>query len=174
MPICVFDYSILHAISMGTPRKWHPVNDNTSMGRHKSWYKYGQCCSCLFVSGRTVVYRGQYKRPQCPPKIDFGGPNYRLQRLMMHLMLTGPAGLCWRLERPGRTPSTSVAWQLQHWVWVPNSPLMMIQIWVPINRDTSMGSHNSWYKYVSPQMMIHQVVFYASMPNRFCKKCLLF
>jgi len=48
----------------------------------------------FFVSGRTVVYRSHYKRPQFPPKIDFGGPNYRLQRLMLRLMLTGPAGLC--------------------------------------------------------------------------------
>jgi len=38
-----------------------------------------QCCSCLFVSGRTVVYRGHYKQPQFPPKVDFCGPNYRLQ-----------------------------------------------------------------------------------------------
>jgi len=27
-------------------------------------------------------------------KVDFGGPNYRLKRLMLRLMLTGPAGLC--------------------------------------------------------------------------------
>jgi len=47
-----------------------------------------QCCSCLFVSGRTVVYRIHYKRPQFPRKIDFGGPNYRLQRLMLRLLLT--------------------------------------------------------------------------------------
>jgi len=73
-----------------------------------------QCCSRLFVSGRTVVYRSHYKRPQFTPKIDFGGLNYRLQHLMLHLMLTGPAGLCWRLDRPCRTPSTCVAWQLQH------------------------------------------------------------
>jgi len=38
-----------------------------------------QCCSCLFVSGRTVVYRSHYKRPQFPLKVDFGGPYYRLQ-----------------------------------------------------------------------------------------------
>jgi len=38
-----------------------------------------QCCSCLFVSGRTVVYRSQYKRPQFQPRVAFGGPNYRLQ-----------------------------------------------------------------------------------------------
>jgi len=38
-----------------------------------------QCCSCLFVSGGTVVYRSHYKWPQLPPKVDFGGPNYRLQ-----------------------------------------------------------------------------------------------
>jgi len=38
-----------------------------------------QYWSCLFVSGRTVVYRNRYKRPQFPPKVDFGGPNYRLQ-----------------------------------------------------------------------------------------------
>jgi len=37
-----------------------------------------QCCSCLFVSSRTVVYRSHYKRPQFPPRVDFGGPNYRL------------------------------------------------------------------------------------------------
>jgi len=55
---------------------------------------HNQCCSCLFVSGRTVVYSSHYKRPQFPPKIDFGAPNYRLQRLMLRLMLTGPAGLC--------------------------------------------------------------------------------
>jgi len=55
---------------------------------------YYQCCSCLFVSGRTVVYRGQYKRPQFPLKIDFGSPNYNLQRLLMRLILTSPAGLC--------------------------------------------------------------------------------
>jgi len=30
----------------------------------------------------TVVYRSRYKRPQFPPKIDFGGPNNRLQRLI--------------------------------------------------------------------------------------------
>jgi len=35
-----------------------------------------QCCSCLFVSGRTVVYRSHYKRPQFPPKVCFGDPNY--------------------------------------------------------------------------------------------------
>jgi len=73
-----------------------------------------QCCSCLFVSGRTVVYRSHYIRPQFPPKIDFVGPNYRLQRLMLRLILTGPAGLCWWLDRPVRTPSICVAWQLQH------------------------------------------------------------
>jgi len=50
--------------------------------------------SCLFVSGRTVVYRSHYKRPKFPPNIDFGGPNYRLQHLMLRLILTGPAGLC--------------------------------------------------------------------------------
>jgi len=61
-----------------------------------------------------VVYRSHYKRPQFPPKIDFGGPNYRIQRLMLRVMLTGPAGLCWRSDRPGRTPSTCVAWHLQH------------------------------------------------------------
>jgi len=80
-------------------------------------FEHEQCCSCLFVSGRTVVYRSHYKRPQFPPKIDFGRPNYRLQRLMLRFMLTGPAGLCWQLDRPGRTPSTCVAWQLQHWAW---------------------------------------------------------
>jgi len=42
-----------------------------------------QCCSCLFVFGRTVVYRSHYKRPQFPPEVGFGGPNYRLQRLML-------------------------------------------------------------------------------------------
>jgi len=67
------------------------VSENAALG-------LGQCCrprpSCFFVSGRTVVYRSQYKRPQFPPKVDFGGPNYRLQRLMLRLMLTGPAGLC--------------------------------------------------------------------------------
>jgi len=93
----------------------------TSIHHHSSpctWIGFRQCCSCLFVSGRTVVYRSHFKRPQFPPKIDFGGPNCRLQRLMLRLMLTGPAGLCWRLDRPGRTPSTCVAWQLQHWVQV--------------------------------------------------------
>jgi len=74
-----------------------------------------QCCSCLFVHGRTVVYRSHYKPPQFPPKIDFGGLNYSLQRLMLRLMLTGPAGLYWGLDRPNRTPSCCVAWQLQHW-----------------------------------------------------------
>jgi len=63
---------------------------------------YSQCCSCLFISSRTVIYRSHYKRPQFPPKVDFGGPNYRQQRLMLCLMLTGPAGLCRRLDRPGR------------------------------------------------------------------------
>jgi len=38
-----------------------------------------QCCSYLFVSGRTLVYLSHYKRPQFPPKVDFGGPNYRLK-----------------------------------------------------------------------------------------------
>jgi len=75
-----------------------------------------QCCSCLFFLCRTVVYRSHYKRPQFLPKIDFGGPNYRLHRLMLRLMLTGPARLCWRLDRPCRTPSCCVAWQLQHWI----------------------------------------------------------
>jgi len=40
---------------------------------------YKQGCSCPFVCGRTVVYRSHYKRPQFPPKVCFGGPNYRLQ-----------------------------------------------------------------------------------------------
>jgi len=81
-------------------------------------YPSRQCCSCFFVSGRTVVYRSHYKRPQFPSKVDFGGPNYRLQRLMLRLKLTGPAGLCWRLEQPGRKPSCCVAWQLQHWGYI--------------------------------------------------------
>jgi len=71
-----------------------------------------QCCSCLFVSGRTVIYRSYYKRPQFPPKIDFGGPNYKLQRLLLRLMLTGPARLL-TVRPAGRTRSTCVAWQLQ-------------------------------------------------------------
>jgi len=33
---------------------------------------------------------------------------------MLRLMLAGPAGFCWRLDRPGRTLSCCVAWQLQH------------------------------------------------------------
>jgi len=41
--------------------------------------RYLQCCSCLFASGRTVVYRSHYTRPQFPPKVGFVGPNYRLQ-----------------------------------------------------------------------------------------------
>jgi len=82
-------------------------------------YRPTQCCSWLFVAGRTVVYRSHYKRPQFPPKVDFGGPNYnRLQRLMLRLMLTGPAGICWLLDRPGRTPFCCVAWQLQHWAYL--------------------------------------------------------
>jgi len=38
-----------------------------------------QCCSCFFYSGRTVVYRNHYKRPQFSLKVYFGGRNYRLQ-----------------------------------------------------------------------------------------------
>jgi len=60
----------------------------------KQFKNYSECCSCFFVFGRTVVYRSHYKRPQFAPKVDFGGPNYRLQRLLVRLMLTGPAGLC--------------------------------------------------------------------------------
>jgi len=91
-------------------------------------YKYHWCtlhctvtlvCSAvvvfLFLAGLSV-YRSHYKRPPFLPKVNFGGPNYRLQRLMLRLMLTGPAGLCWQLDRPDRTPSICVAWQLQHWV----------------------------------------------------------
>jgi len=59
--------------------------------------------------------------PKFPPKIDFGGPNYRQQRLMLRLTLTGPAGLCWQLDRQGRTPSCCVAWQLQHCLWCLSS-----------------------------------------------------
>jgi len=86
---------------------------------HTSINIYTLCCSCLFVSGRTVVYRSQYKRPKYPPKITYGGPNYmyRLKRLMLRLMFTGLAGLCWRLDRPGRRPSTCVGWQLQHCIY---------------------------------------------------------
>jgi len=59
-----------------------------------------QCCSCLFVSGWTVVYRSHYNRPQFPPKVYFDGPNYRLQEshvashvdLPSTLLLTGHAG----------------------------------------------------------------------------------
>jgi len=40
---------------------------------------YAQCCSCLFFTGSTVVYRIHYIRPQFPPEVDFCGPNYRLQ-----------------------------------------------------------------------------------------------
>jgi len=29
-----------------------------------------QCCSCLFASGRTVVYRSHFKQPQFPTKIE--------------------------------------------------------------------------------------------------------
>jgi len=38
-----------------------------------------QGCSCFFISGRTVVYKSHYKRPQFPLKVDFGGSNYRLE-----------------------------------------------------------------------------------------------
>jgi len=51
------------------------LDDMDSMQQTSDW----QCCSCLFVSGRTVVYGSHYKRPQFPPKVDYGGPNYRLQ-----------------------------------------------------------------------------------------------
>jgi len=63
---------------MTASRKGHPANKN---GRKKTHNYLGeeQCCSCFFVSGRTVVYRSYYKRPKFPPKVDFGGPNYRLQ-----------------------------------------------------------------------------------------------
>jgi len=37
-----------------------------------------QCCSCIFVSGRTLLY-SHNNCPQFPPKINFGGPSYRLQ-----------------------------------------------------------------------------------------------
>jgi len=103
---------------------WSELNDYI-LDIVKALHDYNrptQSCSCLFVSGRTVVYRSHYKRPQFPPKIDFGSPNYRLQRLRLRLRLTGPAGLCWRLDRPGRTPSTCVAWQLQHWLLWNHSP----------------------------------------------------
>jgi len=59
-----------------------------------------------------------YTRLQFPPKVDYGGPNYWLQAswILMRLTLTGPAGLCWQLDRSGR-----VAWQLQHCVSHPVS-----------------------------------------------------
>jgi len=111
-----------------------------------------QCCSCLFVSGRTVVYRSYYKRPQFSPKIDFGGPNYRLQRLMLRLMWTGPAGLCWRLDRPGRTPSTCVAWQLQHCVglisWGNFVPRTLCVWWITTQNSGSRPRSKTQYSEV--------------------------
>jgi len=110
----------------------------------------------VFFSGRTVVYRSHYKRPQLTPKIDFGGTNYRLQCLMLRLMLTGRAGLCWRLDRPGRTPSTCVAWQLQHW-WLC---VCVSRIYVQI---VKIVSHDH-VPYISPSL--HDVTAYNSTYSR--------
>jgi len=52
---------------------------------------FEQCCSCLFVSGRTVVYRSHYKLPQFPPKVDFGGPNNRLQTSLVSSHVDWPS-----------------------------------------------------------------------------------
>jgi len=54
-------------------------NNNIQYWTYWNGCNIEQCCRCLFVSGRTVVYRSHYKRPQSPHKVDFGGPNYRLQ-----------------------------------------------------------------------------------------------
>jgi len=40
--------------------------------------KHDQCCSCLFICGRTVVDRNHYKRPQFAPEVFYGGPKYKL------------------------------------------------------------------------------------------------
>jgi len=86
---CLFNYqgyfqiqhNLLQALSQGGTGERAPspvvCAPSSDLGPHQH---YWQCCSCLFVSGRTVVYRSRYKRPQFPPKVDFGGPNYnRLQ-----------------------------------------------------------------------------------------------
>jgi len=52
-----------------------------------------QCCSCLFVSGRAVVYTIWFTglRPQFPPKINFGGPKATASHDASHV------------DRPSRT-----------------------------------------------------------------------
>jgi len=134
---------------------------------------WDQCCSFLFVSVRTVVYRrlcSHFKRPQFPPKFDFGGPNYRLQRLMLRLMLTGPAGLYWRLDRPGRTPSTCVAWQLQHWyrgrcLWggVGGGNAQLFSVWSP------RWTHRHFLSHLHARH--HCITIIYAMSPGFIKEC---
>jgi len=82
-----------------------------------------QCCSCLFVSGRTVVYRSHYKRPQFPPKVDFGGPNYRLSHVASHVDWPSRTLLT---VRPARQDAvylrrmTTTALHFHGWNWSPS------------------------------------------------------
>jgi len=95
-------------------------------------------------------YRSHYRRPQFPPKVDFGGPNNRLQAyVLLRLMLAGPAGLCWRLDRPGRTPSCCVAWQLQHWLsyLFYFVTLSFLTLAAPLGFSLKFIYFTSWYCY---------------------------
>jgi len=73
-PYCRLDLEFLIFCSLlNVPKSGRRVGASVKHSAHM------QCCSCLFVFDRTVVHRSQYKRPQFPPKVDFGSPNYRLQ-----------------------------------------------------------------------------------------------
>jgi len=129
--------------------KVFPLNNCSNVRKYTVWrylvfsslHLHIQCCSCLFVSGRTVVYRCHYKRPQFPPKVEVGGPTYRLQRLMLPLMLTSPAGLCWQLDWPGRTLSRCGAWQLQHCSYLP---LYNMLVYLNVN----VNCYTIYYTYI--------------------------
>jgi len=65
--------------------------------------------------------------PNFHTKLTLAAPTIGYRRIMLRLMLTGPVRLCWRLDRPGRTPSCCAAWQLQHClkrIWNASSSIL--------------------------------------------------
>jgi len=55
------------------------------------------------------------KKPQFTPKSLLLTAHTTSDGVLLRLMLTSPAGLCWWLDRSARTTSCYVAWQLQYW-----------------------------------------------------------
>jgi len=71
-----------------------------------------------------VVYRSHFKRPQIPPKVDFGGPNYRLRESHVASHVDWPSRTLLTL-RPARQDAVL----LRRMTTTRRSNLMLQHLW---------------------------------------------